>query len=93
VTVAWSPRALNDLQDIRGHIAKDDPRAAAVIAGRIESAINTLADFPYRGRPGRLRGTRELVVSRTRYFVLYRVREDVTDIVRVVHGAQRWPPR
>jgi toxin ParE1/3/4 len=46
------------------------------------------------GRSGRVEGTRELVISRTRYLVVYRF-EETTDqilIVRLLHGAQRWPP-
>ena len=89
--VTWSQRARSDLVEIRSYIAEDDPGAAAVIASRIEGAANTLEDFPRRGRPGRLPGTRELVVPRTPYVVMYRLREDMVVILRVVHGSQQWP--
>jgi toxin ParE1/3/4 len=50
-----------------------------------------LADNPHMGRPGRVPGTRELVVTRTPYIVPYRVRGDTLEILRVYHGARRWP--
>ena len=43
------------------------------------------------GRPGRVPGTRELVVPGTRYLVPYRVTGDTLQILRVYHGARNWP--
>jgi toxin ParE1/3/4 len=53
-----------------------------------------LGDFTEAGRPGRKRGTRELVISRTPLVVVYRIRPKMQriEILRVLHGAQRWPP-
>jgi toxin ParE1/3/4 len=47
--------------------------------------------MPHRGRPGRWPGTRELVIPRTPYIVPYRVQGDLIEILRVFHGARRWP--
>ena len=47
--------------------------------------------FPLRGRPGRVNGTRELVISPLPYIVVYRIRENFIEIAKVLHGAQRWP--
>ena len=38
-----------------------------------------------------MRGSRELVITGTPYLAAYRVENDAVVIVRVVHGAQRWP--
>jgi toxin ParE1/3/4 len=35
--------------------------------------------------------TRELVISGLPYLVVYRIRGDVIEITRILHGAQRWP--
>jgi plasmid stabilization system protein ParE len=43
------------------------------------------------GRPGRIEGTRELVISRTPYIAAYRIGGDTVRILRVLHGAQQWP--
>jgi len=57
----------------------------------ISRRVDLLSDFPSMGRPGRISGTRELVVSRNRCVVLYRLDDDMVRILRVVHGAQEWP--
>ena len=61
------------------------PRAAARL-----SAIN---DHIAEDSPQAAANTRELVVAGTPYIVIYRVGRERIDILRVVHGAQRWPPR
>jgi len=50
-----------------------------------------LHSFPNRGRPGKKPGTRELVVRPLPYIVVYQVSEDVVYVVRILHGAQKWP--
>jgi len=42
------------------------------------------------GRLGRVKGTRELVVSGTPYVICYRVEPDAVVILRLLHGAQKW---
>ena len=93
MSIVWYPSALDDLESLRTSVAQDDPGSAAVIAQRILDAVETLAEFPQRGRLGRVAGTRELVVPRTPYIVAYRVSDDVIELLRVLHGAQRWPSR
>jgi toxin ParE1/3/4 len=73
------------------YIAQDDPAAAAEVAHRIVDATETLGKFPAAGRPGRVPGTRELIVSGTPYLLPYRVKEDVVEILRVLHAGRRWP--
>ena len=43
--------------------------------------------------PHRAAGTRELVIARTPFVVVYRVRQkpERVEIIRVLHGAQKWP--
>jgi toxin ParE1/3/4 len=89
--LVWIPPALDDLEQLRAYIATDAPAAGEMIAARVVRAVLTLADFPQRGRPGRVRGTRELVVPSTPYVVAYRVEADDVEVLRIVHGARRWP--
>jgi addiction module RelE/StbE family toxin len=59
----------------------------------IERSVRRLVDHPQSGRPGRVEGTRELVVPGTPYVIVYRVEADqIIVVLRVLHGAQRWPP-
>jgi toxin ParE1/3/4 len=89
----WSIFAQTDREEIFDYIAADSPRAAVTVDKRIQSQVETLARFPRRGRPGRVEGTRELVVLRTPYIVAYRIIGDTVRILRVLHGARRWPEK
>lgn len=44
-----------------------------------------------RGRIGRIEGTRELIFPELPYVVVYRIQDQVVEIVRIYHGAQDWP--
>jgi plasmid stabilization system protein ParE len=50
-----------------------------------------LVQFPSRGRPGRQPDTRELIFTGLPFLAVYRLREDVVEITRILHGAQKWP--
>jgi toxin ParE1/3/4 len=89
--LSWTAPAVQDLVSARAYIARDNPPAADHQVERVVAAISTLLRFPETGRPGRRTGTRELVVSRTPYIVAYRVRAGTIEILRVLHGRQRWP--
>lgn len=89
--IKWHRLARQDLKNIRAYIAKDNPKAAAVVAATILQAVELLPDNPAIGRPGRLIDTRELVISGTPYLMPYRIMGDVVVILRVLHGAQTWP--
>ncbi|MBM4238554.1 MAG: type II toxin-antitoxin system RelE/ParE family toxin [Gammaproteobacteria bacterium] len=86
-------RALANLDEEAAFISADDPAAARIVVERILTAVARLADDPAIGRPGRVPGTRELVVGRTRYLVPYRVRGEVVEILRVFHASRRPPSR
>jgi toxin ParE1/3/4 len=91
VTVVWSPRAIEHLAHLRAYIAQDNPKAANRIGGTLLEAGERLADLPNLGRPGRVGGTRELVVPGTPYVIPYRVRGDRLEVIAVFHGRQKWP--
>jgi len=93
VTVVWSPRAVGHLADLRAYIAQDNPAAAGRVAETILVAVERLVEFPNLGRPGRVTGTRKLVIPGTAYVIPYRLRGDRLEIVAVFHGRQRWPAR
>ena len=74
MTPVWSPEAINDLAALRAHIEQDDPAAAQRVVLRIIENVETLLpDSPEMGRPGRVPGTRELVIPRTPFNFPYRV--------------------
>jgi len=89
--IRWLEEAVADLEAVRNHIARTNPRAAMEMRDRIRRAVRMLADYPGFGRPGRVPETRELVVPGTPYVLPYRVRSGFVEILRVLHGAQKWP--
>jgi toxin ParE1/3/4 len=94
MTLIWSPESIHDLISLRAYISEADPAAAKRVALRILSSVeHLLAENPKLGRPGRVPGTRELVIGDTPYIIPYRVRGTTLEIVRVYHSARRWPER
>ena len=91
MNLAWSNRATIDRLAIFIWIAEDNPQAAADVDDRIEAAAQRLKDFPNSGRPGRIEGTRELVIGRTPYIAPYQIIGDTVRVLRVIHGARMWP--
>lgn len=89
--VKWLRTALRNLDEEATFIAADDPRAAQLVVERVLNAVEKLASQPALGRPGRVSGTRELVVAKTRYLIPYRVRGDVVEVLRVFHTSRRVP--
>ena len=92
--LVWSPRARQQRHAAIEYIANDDPRTALDVLDRIEHQTDMLLDHPELGRPGRKQGTRELVISRTPFVVVYRVRPRAkrVELLTLLHGSQQWPP-
>ncbi len=89
--IVWSPRAIGHLVALREYIGKDSDQNAARVAERILEAVELLRSQPRIGRPGRIAGTRELVVPDTPYILPYRIRNERLELIAVFHGRQRWP--
>lgn len=88
----WTPPARDHLAKIHAYIAKDNPAAARRVIGQVRKDADLLRDNPGMGRPGRIEGTRELVVSRFPYIIVYRASvPDEVHIAAVIHSARLWP--
>ncbi len=91
MVLRWTEGAAKDLESIANYLFERSPGRAAHLVREIYDAPIGLFTFPHRGRPGRKKGTRELVLSPLPYIVVYRIAGDTIYIVRILHGAQRWP--
>ncbi len=89
--VRWDPKAVDRLEAAGDYIARDSLDAAASVTTRILDAADGLAAHPLLGRQGRVTSTRELVVPRTSYILVYRVRSQVVEVLTLQHAAQQWP--
>jgi len=91
--IKWVRLALTDLDEAAAFISQDNPEAVIRTAKRIRDAARMLSDHPDAGRAGRVHGTRELVIADTPFILPYRVVENTVQILRVLHGARKWPKR
>jgi toxin ParE1/3/4 len=89
----WSRRAVRHLVHLREYIGKHSAQNAASVANRILNAVDLLQAHPEMGRPGRVVGTRELVVTDAPYVIPYRVRHGRLELIAVFHGRQKWPAK
>lgn len=90
--LVWRPLALADRQAIMDYIAKNNPRAAAMLDDEFQAKAQLACRHPERYRLGRMPNTRELVV-RPHYVMVYRVSasQNTLTVLRVMHTAQQWP--
>jgi addiction module RelE/StbE family toxin len=91
IRLEWAAYAQADRDAIFDYIEADSPQSAIAVDERIREQVGRLARFPESGRPGRIEGTRELVIERTPFIVAYCIRGKTVRILRVLHGAQMWP--
>jgi toxin ParE1/3/4 len=87
----WTTPAAQDLFRIVEHIQQNNSSAATRVASTVYEGCGRLREFPYRGREGRIANTRELIFPGLPYIVVYRVGDEIVDILRIYHGAQDWP--
>ncbi len=87
--VRWLRKAPLNLDREASYIAQNNPKAAAEFVIHLRDSILMLGEQPRLGRPGRIPGTRELVVIKLPYILPYRVRNDTVEILRVFHTARK----
>lgn len=91
----WTDFAAKDLDNIETYIATENSPLVAVdvVLKVINSSELILSTHPQAGRPGRVNGTRELVIDGIPFVLIYRIvdRLDQVQILRVLHDAQQWP--
>ena len=86
----WHPLAREDIAAIVAHVAARNPDAALALTARIEAGAAALGEMPGMGRPGRVDGTRELVLH-PNYVVVYAAADGAVTVLRVLHAARQWP--
>jgi toxin ParE1/3/4 len=91
--ITWTSPARRELDAIGEFIGRHNKAAADRVVTCVLDQVEQLTDLPYIGRPGRVEGTRELVITTTPYIVPYRVRDHQIEVLSVIHGARKWPDR
>jgi toxin ParE1/3/4 len=93
VRLEWTRAASRDLDSVDQHISRDNSRAALETVHEIIRLVGMLTEHPGVGRPGRVEGTREMVIAGLPYVVAYLNHGDTVTVLRVLHGAMKWPQR
>jgi toxin ParE1/3/4 len=86
--IRWTTEASDQLVAAVKHIQEDNPTAGQNVAQTVIERIEQLMEFPGMGRPGEVKGTRELVSAP--YVVVYRYTDEIVEILHIWHGAQDW---
>lgn len=87
----WSIRSSVNVESIRDYIESENPAAAQNVLTEIRATAYSLRDFPMLGHPGQRAGTRELVLSRYPYTIVYRLSADRVRVIAVTHQSKKHP--
>ena len=91
MNVEWTATARRDLAEIIEYIAVENPQAALRMDDLLSAAPRILKRYPLMGKPGAVKGTRELLPHRS-YRIVYTVEAETISVLAIVHTARRWPP-
>lgn len=91
--IRWLRSAIRDLNALADYLAQDDQEFAQHMYAEIRQQCDSLCDFPEKERPGRISGTKELVLVKYQYVIPYRVKNNVVEILRIFHTRQKPPER
>ena len=89
--ICWTEVAAANLKSVHEYLSERAPEHADSVVDHILSSIDVLEQYPHLGRPGRLEGTRELIVTGTSFIIFYRLRKNQVEILGVLHTARKWP--
>lgn len=90
--IVWTEQATQQLDQAHDYIAlSNSENVAAQVTMSIVNRVQQLATFPMSGRPGRVPGTRELVISNHPFIAAYSIENERVVILAIYHGSQQWP--
>ena len=90
--IIWLKSATDTLSKIIKYIQKENRESASKLRNSILLEVESLSTFPYKGRARKVSGTIELVTCYP-YIIIYAIRSNHISIIRVIHGAQEYPPK
>ncbi len=75
---------------INDYLKEHHPQYREPTLRKMYATIQSLTQWPQRGRMGREEGTRELLFPPLPYLAAYRLKEQDIEVLRIYHGAQDW---
>jgi toxin ParE1/3/4 len=91
VKLRLTEAAREDLRAAYTFYSVCSPATADRAIGAILKAANGLTQFPLLGKHGSVEGTRERIVMRFPYRIIYQIEGDIIVVPRIIHIARPWP--
>ena len=85
------PQLPEPTPQLSDYLKENHPQYRLATLRKLYAIIQSLKEWPYRGRVGREEGTRELVFSPLPYIAIYRVRDQSIEVLRIYHSVQNRP--
>lgn len=89
LNIFWTNRALANLETELDYYGQINPHLAQELTLIIQKSINNIAHMPAIGRAGKKIGTREFIIDRYPYVLAYRVRNDIVEVLAIIHQKRR----
>jgi addiction module RelE/StbE family toxin len=89
--VNWTKSALRDLEIEANYLNKINPSIESNFLEHVESSVTLIKKYPELGRIGRVNQTRELILKKFQYILIYLVIASCIDIIRLLHTSRKWP--
>ena len=93
MNIRWAPAAADDLEEIGAYLKEHEAALAESTVRNLYDTVQSLRQFPRRGRLGKKSETRELLTTPLPYLIIYEIQGDTIHILRIAHGARNWPTR
>ena len=87
--VRWTNEALISLKSETKYISENDLQASLKVVSCVYKTVGVLSDDPYMGRKC-VYETRELINPKHPFVVWYRVKENIVEILLVLHTARKF---
>ena len=91
LTPKYTKLAIQDIRQAYAYIAEDSPQSAKAVIERVKQGINTVCVHPHLGRPGRVEGTREFIIARTPFIIVYCRHKSFLWVLNVLHTSKKYP--
>ena len=87
-SLEFSEQALDDMEGLYEYLVERNQDAAKRLVKRIYNVCFNIEVFPLAGRAGDVDGTREFVIPKTKYILVYKVTIRKIIILAVYHTAR-----
>jgi len=89
--ITLTPTANRDIKSIYDYIVENSTvTTAKKVLSSIENTIDKLEEFSQLGKVGRIKNTRELIVPRLPFVILYKIYPDKIAITSIMHTSKKW---